>query len=143
MVTTRTTAQQESRVQVSGIPLELQVYVSSVEGDRELSNNEDSLRLRAVTQKRKILILDGRPRWETRYLRNLFERDEQWEVTTLIGDEQLRGFPADPGTLATFDLIVFGEVEKDAFKGDELQWINDFVAERGGAVVFIDGSRGR
>jgi hypothetical protein len=90
-----------------------------------------------VTQKRKILILDGRPRWETRYLRNLFERDEQWEVTTLIGNEQLRGFPADPGTLATFDLIVFGEVEKDAFKGDELQWINDFVAERGGAVVFI------
>ena len=43
-----------------------------------------SFRLRAVTQKRRILLLDGRSRWETRYLRNMFERDEQWEINTVI-----------------------------------------------------------
>jgi hypothetical protein len=35
-------------------------------------------------KKRHILILDGRPRWESRYLRNMFERDEQWEVNAVV-----------------------------------------------------------
>ncbi|HEX8309733.1 MAG TPA: hypothetical protein VF614_00350 [Chthoniobacteraceae bacterium] len=143
VVTKKAAARQDAAVQTTGLPMDLQVQLSAIEGDRELSNNEDALRFRAVTQKRKILIIDGRARWETRYLRNLFERDEQWEVVSMLAEEKLNGFPEDPGTLATFDLIIFGEVKKEVFKGEELQWINDFVAQRGGAVIFIDGARGR
>jgi hypothetical protein len=39
-------------------------------------------------------------------------------------------------------LIIFGDVPRALFKGDELQWIHDFVAQRGGAILFIDGPRG-
>ncbi|MEO6741797.1 MAG: hypothetical protein ABIP20_16250, partial [Chthoniobacteraceae bacterium] len=70
--------------EVAGAPLQLTAEVSAIEGDRELSNNTAPLRFRAVTQKRKVLILDGRPRWETRYLRNLFDRDEKWEVNAVM-----------------------------------------------------------
>jgi hypothetical protein len=139
--------------QSSSVPVELQVSISGVEGDRELTNNDGSLRFRAVTQRRKILIVDGRPRWETRYLRNLFERDEQWEVNTVLpppGRDAafLRGdkpgsLPADAAALALYDLIIFGEVPRAQFKPDELQWMSDFVAQRGGAILFIDGPRGR
>ena len=45
--------------------------------------------------------------------------------------------------LAPYDLIVFGEVAPAVWKNDELKWIKDFVAERGGAILFIDGARGR
>src|SRR6185436_16128331 len=69
-----------SDVEVTSVPLELKVSIVGVDGDTESGNNDGTLRFRAVTQKRRILIVDGRPRWETRYLRNLFERDEQWEV---------------------------------------------------------------
>ncbi|MGB8166179.1 MAG: hypothetical protein WCF18_01725, partial [Chthoniobacteraceae bacterium] len=146
--------QQRTDQQTSGIPLELSVAVSQVEGDSQPANNKGSLRLRAVTQKRRILLLDGRSRWETRYLRNLFERDEQWEVNTVIvgatagepvwprGD-RAGAFPNEPAMLASYDLIIFGEVPRDAFKDDELQMIADFVSKRGGAIVFIDGPRGR
>jgi uncharacterized membrane protein len=139
-------------VQRSGIPVEVKVSVSQVEGDGELSNNSASLRVRAVTQRRKILLLDGRPRWESRYLRNMFERDEQWEVTTVVagtaGSERgfVRGtqpdqFPSDLALLAAYDLVIFGEVPRDLLKPDELQAISDFVEKRGGALVFIDGPR--
>ena len=141
-------------VQVTGIPLELKVSITGIEGDSQPGNNDGTLRFRAVTQKRRILVLDGRPRWETRYLRNLFERDEQWEVNTVIAGTTLgesgfvRGdkpgaFPTEAAMLAPYDLIVFGEVAPAVWKNDELQWIKDFVAVRGGAIIFIDGARGR
>jgi hypothetical protein len=145
---------QRGDVQLSSLPLDFQVAVSAVEGDVQAANNSGALRVRAVTQKRRILLLDGRPRWETRYLRNLFERDEQWEVNAVtVG--MLRGetgfargpkpehFPIENGQLQNYDLIIFGEIPRSTFKGDELQWLRDFVEKRGGAMVFIDGSRGQ
>ncbi|HET6406549.1 MAG TPA: hypothetical protein VFG14_01615, partial [Chthoniobacteraceae bacterium] len=138
---------------VTGFPIELKVSVSPAEGERELKNNEGSLRFRAITQKRRILIVDGRARWETRYLRNMFERDEQWEVNTVIAGSRNREngfsrgdkpeqFPREQSLLDTYDLIFFGEVQRSAWEGEELRWIREFVEKRGGAVVFIDGARG-
>ena len=153
IVDRRLATKQTGDVQVSGFPLELKVAISHLDDDREPANDEGVLRLRAVTQKRKILIVDGRPRWETRYLRNLFDRDEQWEVQTVIAGtkagepgfergEKAGEFPADAAQLETFDLIVLGEVPVTFWQGDELKWIADFVAQRGGALLLIDGARG-
>jgi len=140
--------------ELTAVPLDLKVSVSSVEGDREPGNNSTSLRVRALTQKRRILIVDGRSRWETRYLRNMFERDEQWQVNSVITDtaaipgtlpsgEKDGQFPNDPALLQPYDLIIFGEVPRAIFKGEELTWLHDFVAKRGGALIFIDGPRQR
>ncbi len=143
---------QRAGVQTSGVPVEVAVSVSEVGGDLQLENNHASLRVRAITQRRKILLLDGRPRWETRYLRNMFERDEQWEINAVIANSNARElglarggkpeqFPPDFATLSTYDLIIIGEVPRAMLKEDELQWLQDFVAQRGGAIAFIDGAR--
>ena len=139
-------------VKALGVPVDLKVSVSPLEGERELSNNEGALRFRAVTQKRKILLLDGRPRWETRYLKNLYQRDEKWEVNAVIAGTRgeagfLRGdregsFPAEKAMLDSYELIILGDVAKEMFKPEELRWLADFVGKRGGAIVFIDGARG-
>ena len=144
--------QQHQGYEIAGAPLQLTAEVSGIDGDRELSNNSAPLRFRAVTQKRKILILDGRPRWETRYLRNLFDRDEKWEVNAVMAGATsdagfLRGdkagtFPATQKALDAYDLILFGEVPRAALKDDELKWLAEFVGRRGGAIAFIDGPRG-
>jgi hypothetical protein len=138
--------------EVLGAPIELRTVVSGLEGDREASNNEGPVRFRAVTQKRRILIVDGRPRWETRYLRNLFERDEKWEVNSVVAGATtdagvIRGdkpgtFPNDPKLLEAYDLVIFGEVPKSVLRDEELKWLADFVGKRGGAMLFIDGARG-
>ncbi len=140
-------------VQVSSVPLEVKVRISQAEGERELGNNESTLRVRAVTQRRKILLLDGRPRWEVRYLRNLFERDEQWELNAVVAGatkheagfvrgDQPEQFPSDPALLQSYDLIIFGEVPRALLRNEELVALRDFVAQRGGAIAFIDGPRG-
>lgn len=139
-------------VKALGVPMDLKVSVTPIEGERELSNNEASLRFRAVTQKRKVLLVDGRPRWETRYLKNLYQRDEKWEVNAAIagmrgetgfvrGDKE-GNFPADKPMLDAYELIIFGEVPKDLLKPEEQRWLADFVGKRGGAIIFLDGARG-
>ncbi len=143
--------QQQNSYEVLGAAMELTASVSGLEGDQETTNNTMPLRFRAVTQKRRILILDGRPRWETRYLKNLFERDEKWEVNAVIAgatSEQgfIRGekpgtFPNDEKLLGGYDLVIFGEVPKQHLREDEQRWLADFVGKRGGAMIVIDGPR--
>ena len=139
-------------VRALGVPMDLKISLTPVEGEAELTNNEGSLRFRAVTQKRKILLVDGRPRWETRYLKNLYQRDEKWEVNAAIAGMRgetgfIRGdkegnFPADKAMLDAYELIIFGDVPKDLLKPEEIRWMADFVGKRGGAMIFIDGGRG-
>jgi hypothetical protein len=139
-------------VEALSVPIDLKVSLTPLDAEQELSNNDASLRFRAVTHKRKILLVDGRSRWEIRYLKNLYQRDEKWEVSAAIVGMQadagfLRGdkegsFPADKAQLDTYDLIVFGEVHKAMLKPEEIRWLADFVGKRGGAIVFIDGARG-
>jgi hypothetical protein len=154
IVEKRVGSQQSGEVRVAGVPIELQVAIAKAEGDQQPLNNSGALRLRAITQKRKLLIVDGRPRWETRYLRNLFERDEQWEVSAVVAGTKMgepglsRGdkddqFPTEAALLDGFDLIIFGDVPKDLWRADELKWIANFVGQRGGAIAFIDGARRR
>lgn len=135
------------------LPLAFRAVVRPVEGEREARNNAAEFHLHAVLQRRRVLLLDGRPRWETRYLRNLLDRDEQWEVHTLLADRGSdasawpRGsgpgrFPADRESLYAYDLVVFGEVPRQFLKMEELEWIRDFVGRRGGGILFLDGRRG-
>ena len=84
--------------------------------------------------------------------RNMFERDEQWEINTVVAGsfagelgiargEKPEQFPPDFAALSTYDLIIFGEVPRAMLKEEELQWLHDFVSKRGGAITFIDGAR--
>ena len=134
------------------IPLRLKVEVKPIEGESELANNIIPFSVDAVTRKNRLLILDSRPRWETRYLKNLFERDEKWDVTCVWGgigsnnDKLPRGkegdvFPDEKNILFSYDLIVYGELEANELKTNEQEWIREFVSQRGGGLLFLDGPR--
>jgi uncharacterized membrane protein len=136
------------------LPLAFEASIAPLPGESETSNNQRTLRLAAITQSYKMLILDGRPRWETRYLRNVFERDQQWHVDTVIGgpgtDSAVlpRGdandqFPTTSDQLFEYDLVIFGEVSAELLADHEYQWLREFVGIRGGGMVFVDGQRGR
>jgi len=135
----------------TSLPLAFKVSITPLAGEKDATNNTTTFRARAVTQRRKLLLLDGRPRWEFRYLRNMFERDPQWEVNALVAGTELtdvweRGdragqFPASREALFACDLIGFGEVPARLLRQEELDWIKEFVGTRGGGLFFVDGQR--
>ena len=117
-------------------------------------NNSKSLFVQAVAHPKKVLIIDSRPRWETRYLHTMFERDEQWESNVLMevfppyqpqkswerGDSPGM-FPSSREELFTYEVIFFGDVPRRLLRDDELGWLAEFVGSRAGGIVFIDGQR--
>ncbi|MCP4782151.1 MAG: hypothetical protein GY903_20700 [Fuerstiella sp.] len=142
-----------SEVTRHAVALNMTASVSPLQNEAETENNQQPLRFAAVTQNHRMLILDGRSRWEIRYLRNAFERDSQWDVTVVIAgpgtdDETLpRGekdaFPETREQLFGYDIIIYGEVVTELLAEHEYRWIREFVETRGGGIVFLDGQRGR
>ncbi|NUQ64884.1 MAG: VWA domain-containing protein [Pirellulales bacterium] len=135
------------------LPLALVASIVPLEGETDAANNQRTFRFSAITRGNKLLLIDGRARWETRYLRNVFQRDEQWHIdTVLVGpatDQAVlpRGegadrFPADEAALFDYDLVIFGEVPPGVLGDQEQLWLRNFVERRGGGILFIDGLRG-
>ena len=144
--------QLDPQVRHYALPLSLEASISPLEGETETSNNERTMRFMAITRNYRLLLIDGRSRWETRYLRNVFSRDEQWQVDTILvgpATDQAslpRGdgpnmFPTDEAALFEYDLIIFGEIPSGVLSDHEQAWIRSFVDRRGGGLVFIDGRR--
>lgn len=146
------TGSSNDNVRVQSVPVSLQVRIVPIAGESRSDNNEAALHLRAITRRNRLLLIDGRPRWEMRYVRNLFERDTRWQVTSVLAgtvmqaDKMPRGpgaeeFPPDRDKLFEYDVIVIGDVNAAVFRDDELTWLKEFVAQRGGGMVLIDGAR--
>lgn len=149
------TDSQASDVKLSMVPLPLEVRLSELPSEADSVNNRHGFRLAATTHTSRMLVLDGRSRWETRYIKNLFERDSNWRVNAVpIGSNaaespgamprgtQLQQFPRDKFDLLDYDLIVLGEVEAGVLNDEELGWIAEFVELSGGGLILIDGDFG-
>lgn len=149
----RLLAGKSEAVHVNSLPLSLQARVLPVAGELRGDNNTTTTSLRALTRRYRLLLVDGRPRWELRYVRNLFERDQRWQVTAVMPTAKAdqaglpRGngaeeFPPDRDALFDYDVIMLGDIPAERFRAEELQWLKEFVEQRGGGLVLLDGSRG-
>ena len=131
-------------------PLELTAAIDASPGETDADNNARTTATAVALRTTRVLLLDGRPRWETRYLRNALDRDPQWDLRTVIAGPLVErdlprgegGFPATRDELLAFDLIVLGEMPAELLTGEPADWIADFVAERGGGLVAIGSPRG-
>ncbi len=117
--------------------------------EKTRSNNAREVALHLLAKKRKLLMLDGRARWETRYAQNHFERDERWEVKIAFDDFEsgannalTKAFPKTKDELFTFDLVVLGDASPARLKPEHIDWLREFVEKRGGGLILIDGARG-
>ncbi len=133
-------------------PVSFSVSVQPLPAEREHRNNHASFQIRVTDRRRKLLLVDGRPRWETRYLRNLFERNPQWEVLTVLGPpdqnpsssspDSPSSFPSAEAALHSFDLLILGEFPRPLLSPQQLEWITSFVSEHAGGLLLLDGRRG-
>ena len=138
----------EAGLSIHALPLALKIVVDPISGETRSDNNQMPLYVQVVTRQRKALLIDSRARWDTRYLRNVLERDKRWAVQSiLVGPaaehgELRRGkgeFPQSQQQLNAFDLIILGDIPASIFQEQEMKWLAEFVATRGGGMILIDG----
>ena len=101
----------------------------------------------------RVLLVQGYPSYEYRYLRNMLARDPTIDLSTVLQDADLeyaeqdstalRGFPVRPEELLNYDVVVLGDVNPATFSPSMMQNLVDFVDQpgKGGALVCIAGTR--
>ena len=109
-------------------------------------NDSREFAIQAMGRKRKVLVLDGRPRWDLRYLKNHFDRDPQWASDSVIAmppveEEAESLLPDSKKELFEYDLVFLGDIPAGRLTGEEMKWLLEFVSERGGGLVLVDGAR--
>ncbi len=109
-------------------------------------NNRMDLAVRVRPERLRVLVLDDTPRWETRFLLNIWGRLNYVRLHPIIVATQpdgtlLRGsgfghFPGGEETLALYDLIVLGHLSEETFRAEEWDRMRHYV-EKGGTLCLI------
>lgn len=112
-------------------------------------NNASELTVTLVDRPLRVLQIDGYPRWEFRYTKNLLLREQTISSSSLLlssrrryiqeGDVELTDLPDSPGAWEGIDVIVIGDVRADLFTTQQLEQIHDLVALRGAGILWIAG----
>lgn len=129
--------------------LSLEVRVRPGGPDLVADNNAQNLKIELVDRPLRVLYLEGYPRWEQRYLKNLLMREHSIASSNLIlsstrrylqeGDVVIDRLPASPGEWGAYDLIIIGDVRADLLAPEQLEQIRDLVADRGAGLLWIGG----
>jgi len=124
--------------------------------EAETRNNERSVFLRVVGRKVRVLLAEGRPHWDTKFLVQALKRDPRVDLTAIYrlgpdrqfavvsrAGEQRREekdlFPRTAEGFRQFDILMFGRGCEAFFDADTEAHVTDFVARHGGGLVFTRG----
>jgi hypothetical protein len=129
------------------------------------SNNTFPLSVMVADDRTKLLIIEGRPSWEFRYIKNLFSgRDRTVALQyVLLEPDRIEGIPPLPTIEASasrpfeeveatalpkdeaewmkFDAILLGDVPPRFLSDEQLKILRRFVTERGGTLIIDSGPR--
>ena len=111
-------------------------------------NNRREFTVDVIDDKIRMLYVEGEPRWEYRFLKNLLLRDKTMEINRIMvtrdAAELPRGtkpdqFPETREQLFKYDVLIIGDIPAERFFPSDLKHIEAFVNENGGVVVMICG----
>lgn len=139
------------------------VEIEALGGERFSENNGWDFETTITDARTNVLLIDQHPRWEFRYLRNLFYgRDKSVHLQWLLlnpdriggqeialapasasrdfGDAQATALPASEEEWRKFDVIILGDLEASAMSEETWQIISRCVTERAALLILVAGS---
>jgi len=128
--------------------------VTPLPGEESQSNNSMTRPLLVSDSKRRILYIEGEPRWEYKFIRRAEDGDPTVEVVSMLRtsenkiyrqglkspEELAQGFPVRAEDLFSYSGIVIGSVAADYFTPLQQELLREYVDRRGGGVLFLGGS---
>ena len=127
---------------------EYEIEVGSVSEEASLTNNLGIAAIEVVRNKLRVLIADRGPRYEYRYLQQLFRRDKHVDLDELLILPSVRatGSRATSGLLPNhvegwdeYDVVILGDLPPSMMGEAEQESLMEFVQHRGGSVILIAG----
>lgn len=131
----------------------LQFSVGPIAGEENGLNNAISRPLNVTDEKRRILYVEGEPRWEYKFIRRAADNDPTIQIVSMLRTTENKiyrqgisdpkeldeGFPVRPEDLFRYQGIIIGSVEAGYFTPMQQELIREFVDRRGGGLLFLGG----
>jgi len=127
--------------------------VDPLPGEENTSNNAISRPIVVSDAKRRILYIEGEPRWEYKFIRRAEDDDPTVEIASMLRtsenkiyrqgisdpSELAEGFPARAEDLFGYAGIIIGSVAADYFTPLQQELLREYVDRRGGGILFLGG----
>ncbi|MEJ0005780.1 MAG: hypothetical protein WDM77_05185 [Steroidobacteraceae bacterium] len=134
-------------------PRLLRFQVAQLPGEANSRNNELTRLVNVEAGPRRILYVEGEPRWEYKFIRRAEEDDAAVQMVSMLRTTENKiyrqgvkdpleladGFPTKPEQLFGFDGIIVGSVDAGYFSAAQQALMREFVNRRGGGLLFLGG----
>ncbi len=131
----------------------VEAYLTPLPGEENQANNSLTRVLSVDDAKRRILYVEGEPRWEYKFLRRAVEDDPAIQIVSMLRTTQNKiyrqgiqnpteladGFPDRAEDLFAYEGLILGSVETGFFSRAQQDLIKQFVDRRGGGLLFLGG----
>jgi Putative glutamine amidotransferase len=131
----------------------LQFGIEPLGGEENLKNNAMTRPVLVSDAKRRILYIEGEPRWEFKFIRRAEDNDPTVQLVSMLRTsenkiyrqgisnpgELAEGFPVRPEDLFGYAGIIIGSVDADYFTPLQQELLREYVDRRGGGVLFLGG----
>ncbi len=136
------------------------VKVEPLRGEASTTNNERHVFVQVVDEKSKVLFVEAKPYWDSKFLLRALQADPNLDVTAVFlmsetrrkiftitqqASSPTRGrtenvlLPKTKEDLFKYDCVILGRGVDNLFSADELRLFKVYLEERGGNLVFARG----
>jgi uncharacterized membrane protein len=131
----------------------IQFAIEPMPNEKNKLNNGVTRLINVDSEKRRVLYVEGEPRWEYKFIRRAVEDDKLVQIVSMLRttenkiyrqgisgpDELADGFPNRAQDLFGYSGIIIGSVEAGYFAPAQQDLIREFVDRRGGGLLFLGG----
>jgi uncharacterized membrane protein len=131
----------------------LQFSIDPLPGEENRDNNSLSRLVNVESAKRRVLYVEGEPRWEYKFIRRAEQDDRLLTIVSMLRTSENKiyrqgiedpkeladGFPSRAEDLFPYQAIIVGSVEANYFTAAQKELIQQFVDRRGGGLLFLGG----
>ena len=131
----------------------LRVGIELLPGEENTANNSLTRTLLVSDAKRRILYVEGEPRWEFKFIRRAEDDDPTVQIVSMLRTSENKvyrqginnpgeladGFPTRAEDLFAYSGIIIGSVDADYFTPLQQELLREYVDRRGGGVLFLGG----
>jgi len=131
----------------------LQIAAAPLPGEENTANNTLTRAVNVGSEPRRVLYVEGEPRWEYKFIRQAEEDDRMVQIVSMVRTSENKiyrqgiadpkeldgGFPSRPEDLFAYQGLIIGSVEAGYFTPGQQELIREFVDRRGGGLLLLGG----
>jgi uncharacterized membrane protein len=131
----------------------LQIAAAPLAGEENTANNTLTRVVNVGSEARRILYIEGEPRWEFKFIHQAEEDDRMVHIASMVRTSENKvlfqgttepkelagGFPTRAEDLFAYQGLIIGSVESGYFTPGQQELIKEFVDRRGGGLLLLGG----